>query len=380
MRRKKYNMLQKITVFGTLALLLTAGAGCLVQYVPVLTNATSEKLNLKLNQNQDKSENIPDLLQPNFYLSEGFGISEDLESESESETQSVFSEQIAEETVDAGEKPYPTEWNLTGGIVEQMSYGFYSGTRFFQLVTAGQVQNKTALSNQTLYEESQLLPEFQIAVDGSPQVLIMHTHTTESFEPYEREAYDSSFNYRTTDSSKNMIMVGNAIADQLELAGIGVIHDTTIHDYPSYTGSYERSAETVKNALIQYPSIKIVLDIHRDAVGGDGVIKQPVVEVNGKKASQVMIISGCDDGTMNMPNYLKNFRFACLLQQQMESDYTGLTRPILFDYRKYNQDLTTGSILIEVGSHGNTLEQVEYAGELIGSSLARALQKLKSEE
>ncbi|MBD5143321.1 MAG: stage II sporulation protein P [Oscillospiraceae bacterium] len=375
MRRKKYNILQKCTVFGTLALLLTAGAGCLIQYVPVLTNATSEKLNLELNQ--DKSEYIPDLLQPDFYLSEGFGISEDLESETEPETQAVFSEQKTEKIVDAGEKPYPEEWNLTGGIVEQMHYGFYSGTKFFQLVTAGQVQNKTALSNQILYEESQLLPEFKIKIDGSPQVLIMHTHTTESFEPYEREYYDSNFNYRTTDSSKNMIMVGDAIAEQLESAGIGVIHDTTVHDYPSYTGSYERSAETVKNALIQYPSIKIVLDIHRDAVGGDGVIKQPVVEVNGKKASQVMIISGCDDGTMNMPNYLKNFRFACLLQQQMESDYAGFTRPILFDYRKYNQDLTTGSILIEVGSHGNTLEQVEYAGELIGSSLARALQQLE---
>ncbi|MDE6004847.1 MAG: stage II sporulation protein P [Oscillospiraceae bacterium] len=378
MRRKKYNILQKFTVFGTLALLLTAGAGCLVQYVPVLTRASSEKLNLELLENKNKSENIPDLLQPDFYLSEGFGISEDIESESEleSETQVVFSEQKTEKNIDVGEKPYPEEWNLTGGIVEQMSYGFYSGTKFFQLPTAGQVQNKTALSNQVLYEESQLLPEFQIVADGSPQVLIMHTHTTESFEPYEREYYDSSFNYRTTDSSKNMIMVGDAIAEQLESAGIGVVHDTTVHDYPSYTGSYERSAETVKNALIQYPSIKIVLDIHRDAVGGDGVIKQPVVEINGKKASQVMIISGCDDGTMNMPNYLKNFRFACLLQQQMESDYAGFTRPILFDYRKYNQDLTTGSILIEVGSHGNTLEQVEYAGELIGSSLARALQKL----
>ena len=62
-----------------------------------------------------------------------------------------------------------------------------------------------------------------------------------------------------------------------------------------------------------------------------------------------MLISGCDDGSMNMPNYLKNFRFACLIQQQMESDYAGLTRPILFAYRKYNQDLTTGSVLVEVG-------------------------------
>ena len=172
-------------------------------------------------------------------------------------------------------------------------------------------------------------------------------------------------------------MIGDQIADQLEQAGIGVIHDSTIHDYPSYTGAYERSAETVKNLLVQYPSIRIVLDIHRDAIGGDGIIKQPVAEIGGRKAAQVMIISGCDDGSMNMPDYLKNFRFACLLQQQLESDYPTLTRPILFDYRKYNQDLTTGSILIEVGSHGNTLEQVSCSGELIGKSLARALGKLE---
>ncbi|MDE5768891.1 MAG: stage II sporulation protein P [Oscillospiraceae bacterium] len=415
LRRKKYHVLQKCTVFGTIALLLTAGAGCLVQYVPVLSRAMSEKLNpeqdqdfslefdqdLKQDSNQDSGlsgfyelselseeelEHMPDLLQPDFYLSQGFGISEDSEnsgSDSDSQKQSVFSEQKTEKSEkksDPGAKPYPEEWDPTGGIVEQMNYGFYSGTRFFQLRNAGQVQNKTALSNQALYAESQLLPEFQIAFDGTPQVLIMHTHTTESFEPYERETYDSSFNYRTTDSSKNMIMVGDAIAQQLEQAGIGVIHDTTIHDYPSYTGSYERSAVTVQNALIQYPSIKIVLDIHRDAIGGDGVIKQPVAEIDGRKASQVMIISGCDDGTMDMPEYLKNFRFACLLQQQMEADYPGFTRPILFDYRKYNQNLTTGSILIEVGSHGNTLDQVEYAGELIGSSLARALESIQQSE
>lgn len=403
MRRKKYYILQRCTVFGTLVLLLTAGAGCLVQYVPVLTRAMSEKLNsgqdaaVSLESDpelavlsDEELEHMPDLFQPDFYLSEGFGISDFSESEKNTESSSasdpdsqkqvVFSEQKPKRNSDLGAKPYPEEWNLTGGTVEQMNYGFYSGTRFFQLRNAGQVQNKTSLSNQTLYAESQLLPEFQIAFDGTPQVLIMHTHTTESFEPYERENYDSSFNYRTTDSSKNMIMVGDAIAEQLEKAGIGVIHDTTVHDYPSYTGSYERSAVTVQNALIQYPSIKIVLDIHRDAIGGDGVIKQPVVEVNGRKASQVMIISGCDDGTMNMPEYLKNFRFACLLQQQMESDYAGFTRPVLFDYRKYNQNLTTGSILIEVGSHGNTLDQVEYAGELIGSSLARALESIKQPE
>lgn len=87
-------------------------------------------------------------------------------------------------------------------------------------------------------------------------------------------------------------MIGDKITQQLENAGIGVIHDTTIHDYPSYNGSYDRSAETVKKILKEYPSIKVVLDIHRDAIGTNDSIMQPVVEVNGKDAAPVMIISG----------------------------------------------------------------------------------------
>ena len=89
-----------------------------------------------------------------------------------------------------------------------------------------------------------------------------------------------------------------------------------------------------------------------------------------------MIVSGCDDGTMNMPDYLQNFRLACLFQQQIESDCPGLTRPVLFDYRNYNQELTSGSLLIEVGSHGNTIDQVKYSGELIGNSIGKSLQSL----
>ena len=140
--------------------------------------------------------------------------------------------------------------------------------------------------------------------------------------------------------------------------------------------TYERSEVTVKKYLEQYPTIKVVLDIHRDAIESNGTRYSAVAEIGGKKAAQVMIISGCDNGKMNMPNYMENLKFATLLQNQMESDYPSFTRPILFDYRKYNQHLTTGSILIEVGSHGNSLDQAIYAGELVGKSLAKTLKGL----
>ncbi len=368
MRQGRKRMVRSMMILVALFLLIPVGTAVLVQLVPALSTAAfpwqgwDEPVEYLPTEAAGSYAEQP----PALYVSHGYGAVEETNP----------AEELQTETVDPGPKPYPETWDLSGGTVQQMTYVAYRSSQYINLKKAGQVLNKTSVSNDKLYAESLLLPEFSIETNGDPQVLIMHTHTTETYEPYERDSYDASFNYRTTDSSKNMVMVGDAIAAQLEAAGIGVIHDTTIHDYPSYTGSYGRSAETVKAILEEYPSIKVVLDIHRDAISSDGVISQPVAEINGRKAAQVMIIAGCDDGTMGMPQYMKNFRFACLLQQQMESDYPGLTRPILFDYRKYNQDLTTGSILIEVGSHGNTLEQAEYSGELIGTALAEALLSL----
>ena len=135
----------------------------------------------------------------------------------------------------------------------------------------------------------------------------------------------------------------------------------------------------MQNYLNQYPSIKVVLDVHRDAIEQqDGTRIAPVANVNGKNAAQVMIISGCDDGTMGYPNYFQNLKFASALQTQMETDYPGFARPLLFDYRKYNQHLTTGSILLEMGGHANSMEEVIYSGELVGKSLAKLLISLQS--
>lgn len=292
-----------------------------------------------------------------------------------SETAEMPDEQTErKKSADPGEKPYPEEWELneSTSIIRTALTG-YSGKKIITLDGGSLVQNNTSLENSLLLSESVLTPAFKISINEKPQVLIMHTHTTESFEPYVREQFDKNFNYRTTDETMNVVAVGDAIAEKLDSAGIAYIHDTTLHDYPSYTGAYERSAETVKAILREYPSIKVVLDIHRDAIGTDDAITQPIAEINGKEAAQIMIISGCDDGTMGMPEYMFNFRFACRLQEQAESMYPGLTRPILFDYRKYNQDLTTGSLLIEVGSHGNTIEQAVYSGSLFGDALAQVL-------
>ena len=229
-------------------------------------------------------------------------------------------------------------------------------------------------SNETAYDTESLTLPAAVPFPVGAEVLIIHTHTTESYEPYQRAYYDSSYPSRTRDSEHNMIRVGEALAQKLADNGISVLHDGTIHDYPSYTGSYDRSEATIRAALEEYPSIKMILDIHRDAISGGGVRTAPVAEIYGRNAAQFMIITGCDDGRFgNMPEYSRNLSLACAIQDSSEKLYPGLARPVLFDYRNYNQHISTGSLLIEVGSDANSLDEAVYTGELLGDIISAAV-------
>ena len=172
-----------------------------------------------------------------------------------------------------------------------------------------------------------------------------------------------------------MCAVGRVMADTLNAAGLNTLHDETLNDYPSYTGSYANSRAVVQQYLSQYPSIKIVLDVHRDAIETEsGSRYAPVCTVDGRQAAQVMIICGCDNGTtVQLPGWRQNLRFAAAWERSMEEMYPGFTRPVLFSYRFYNQDLTTGSLLIEIGGHGNNLNEALYAGYLAAQGLVETL-------
>lgn len=272
---------------------------------------------------------------------------------------------------------YTAAGNNSGAITRR-TYGDYSTGEYLTLASGAQVRNCTADTNQSLLAASAELPELDIELDSSePQVLIIHTHTTESYEPYQRDYFDSEFPFRTRDSRHNMVAVGEILAQTLAENGISVLHDGTIHDYPAYTGAYDRSEETIRAILDEYPSIKVVIDLHRDAISdSDGSRIAPVAEINGKNAAQFMIIAGCDDGRFNMPNYIENFKLAALIQNSAELMYPTLARAVLFDYRNYNQHITTGSLLIEVGSHANSLDEALYTGELLGEIMANALSVL----
>jgi stage II sporulation protein P len=268
----------------------------------------------------------------------------------------------------------PAQPNEDGTVIEE---SYSSGNPAKDIACGkGWIKNVTKLSNDEVLAYAAQEPEYDIIKNGPPQVLIYHTHTTECFLTEDTGKFDTAYTGRTDNPALNMIRIGEEIVRQLEATGIGVVHDTEIHDY-EYYGSYSRSRKSVLAYLEKYPSIEIALDIHRDAIINDkSTITKPTVEINGRKAAQIMIISGCDNGSMNMRNWPYNLRLAARLQDRLEQLYPGITRPVLFDYRGYNQDLTNGSLLIEVGAHANTIHEATYSGELFGRALAGYLDEI----
>ena len=222
-------------------------------------------------------------------------------------------------------------------------------------------------------------PEVSIKKDGSPEVLIVHTHTCESFMDKDQGFYYDSFYPRTENKNYSIVQVGKAIMYSLTANGIGVIHDTTYHDTPSFTGGYKRSGETIDKNLAKYPSIKVILDIHRDSIDSGGKKLKPTFSFNGRKGAQIMILSGYDEnGSNGFPDWIYNLRFALKLQKTAETLYPGITRPLCFGNFKYNMYKSHASTLIEVGSEANTLTEAVYTGSLVGEALAQVLNSLKN--
>ncbi len=235
------------------------------------------------------------------------------------------------------------------------------------------VRNKT--STKSLDIKNTLSEEINLSIDREkPAVLIFHTHTTEGYEILDRGWYASDYSSRTQNINKSIVRVGTAIEEALTNEGFIVIHDTTLHD-TKYSGAYDRSRQTVQKYLDKYPNIKVVLDIHRDAIHrDDGTKIKPTAVINGKKSAQIMIITGAEENNVkDFPNWEQNLRFALKLQKSCEDNFPSLMRPVFFCARKYTMDMTPCDLLIEMGSDANTLDEAVYAGKLFGTALAKLL-------
>lgn len=207
-------------------------------------------------------------------------------------------------------------------------------------------------------------------VEEGPQILIMHTHATESYARPQDAAYPETGVGRTTDTNYNVVRVGAEMARIFEEQGLSVLHLTELYDYPSYNEAYERSKAGVEQVLQQYPSIQMVLDVHRDAlVGEDGTVYKPVVEIDGTSTAQVMLLVGSDDAGGYFPDWQEHLALAIQLQKQMNTLWPGLARPITLRTARFNQQLTKGSLLVEVGSHGNTLDEALAGARLFARAV-----------
>ena len=258
------------------------------------------------------------------------------------------------------------------GDIKSVTYEKAGATHIF-----GNVKVKNNTDSKPLDIENILSQKLDLSIDKSkPAVLIFHSHTSEGYEMIEREWYACDYVARSNDENRNIVRVGTEIADYLTASGYTVIHDKTIHD-DSYPDSYSKSRKTVEQHLKEHPEIQIVLDIHRDAITQDNGEKiKPVNTINGKKAAQLMIITGVEEGKVeDFPDWEYNLRFALHLQNKCETMFPGLMRPVLFSQRKYNMDMTRFSLLIEMGSEANTLEEACYSGRMLAAALASLMEE-----
>ena len=231
------------------------------------------------------------------------------------------------------------------------------------------------LNNDTNYEiDSNIFSNKPLGFDKNTCILIIHTHTTECYTPETPTSINDTG--RSTDESKNMIAIGEILKAELERYGLNVIHDKTVHDYPSYQNAYGRSLTTARKHISSNENIGIVLDIHRDAiVNPDGTRIKLVHDINGEKIAQMMIVCGTDGTGLSHPDWMSNLNFAFKIQEQADKEYPGLMRPINLRKERFNQHLTPGSLILEIGTHGNSLDEAKKGVTILGKIIGKVIEK-----
>ena len=208
-----------------------------------------------------------------------------------------------------------------------------------------------------------------------PRVLVLHTHSTESFAQngaISCESFDS--HGRSNDKTENVVAIGKIISDVLNQQGICAVHCTVMHDSTQYKDSYANAAATIKKYLEKYPTIELVIDVHRDAVvKSSGEIVKAITEVDGKAAAQVMCVVGTDFGGEDCPNWEDNLSLAQKLRNALNDSYKNLCRPTSLKASTYNQEFAKYSLLLEIGTSGNSLEESQISAELVAKAIAELL-------
>ena len=256
-------------------------------------------------------------------------------------------------------------------------------------MVAGSSAKYVTWENVSLYNHTDYAIDIPALIENAPQlsgvgegpkVLIYHSHATESYTMEGTDIYEPSGDHRTLDTNYNMVRVGEEMKAVFEAAGIGVVHDTTLYDYPSYNDAYVRSVEGVAENLKKYPSIVLALDVHRDAlVASDGTIYK-VVAGTVDNCAQVMMVMGSDATGQVHPNWKVNLALALKIQSALSGKWSTLARPLVLRPTRFNQHLSTGMLLVEVGTHGNTLSEAITAARLYARTVVELMEMGEGDE
>ncbi len=207
-----------------------------------------------------------------------------------------------------------------------------------------------------------------------PHILIVHTHGSEAYTQTAAMTYQAVEPYRTLDASRSVLAVGQALADCLEAQGFSVIHDTAVNDYPDYNASYQTTLQRIEKWKQQYPSLQMVIDLHRDAVEDDaGKAMALSASVAGEDCARLMLVVGTDQGGLYHPGWQENLSNALKLQSVLEAMAPGLCRDLDLRTERFNQHMTPGSVLVEVGTNGNTLEQALRSAAILADGIAQTV-------
>ncbi len=301
------------------------------------------------------TERLPDILLDGI-------LAEDAEGETALMSESLF--EPPKEVAQAEEEEKAPTQTADGAPIKELTITGQSGGY------AGQdgvyIQNDSGLSFDL---DGMLSDPYRISKNKSkskPTVFILHTHAS--------EAYVDQHGGRTEDTQHNVVHIGDVLAKALERHGIGVVHCREIIDEPSYNQSYNRAMDIIEQQLEETPSIKVVLDVHRDSMITDSGMEYKVVsEVNGRKCAQLMMVMGTNAGGLTHPNWPSNLNFAVNLQKRILEDYPTLMRPVNLRAQRFNEQATTGSMILECGTSANTMREAETAAEVFADELAEAL-------
>ena len=239
--------------------------------------------------------------------------------------------------------------------------------------TYNKIYNGVKIKNESKYKltEEDLKPD--IDFKNKEDIVIYHTHTCESYTKTEKYTYKSSGNFRTTDLNYSVARVGEELKKYLDKYGFNVIHNKTYHDYPKYNGSYTRSLETIEK-ILKTSKASLVIDLHRDALGSNSKYA-PSVKINGEEAAQLMFVIGTDGGGLKHDKWKKNLKLAIKIQKKANEMYPGLFKPIIVRNSRYNQHVSEGACIIEVGATGNTLEQCLVSMKYLSSVIFEVMKE-----